>query len=182
MQHCVFVAVAQQMSISDERTSRLLYRCLSNFASTRHPPKIAMESSGRISDLISLVDSHFFFSSTNLLLTFPQPTQPFSVSQCRNSSISWALVSALLVKSPHLVNQHRKPQLHVQSQEMQVMDLILEAIFRQGIKTVRNMAAEQTTKTTHRSLGATIQENASTTTARKRTSELVKRNGIHKTQ
>src|SRR4051794_15311922 len=61
------------------------------------------------------------------------------------------------MKSPHQVNRHRKPQLHVQSQGMQAMDLVLEAIFRPIIKTVRNIAAGQTTKTIHRSPGATIQ-------------------------
>src|SRR5271156_2657344 len=87
------------------------------------------------------------------------------------------------MKSPHHVNQHRKPQLHVQSQEMQVMDLVLEAIFRPDIETARNTAAKQITKTTYRSPGATIQENTNTTTAKKRrASELVKRNGIQKTQ
>src|SRR5271156_882225 len=76
---------------------------------------------------ISPVNTHFLFLfQPRSPVNFPTNqslTQLSSVSQCRNSSISWALVSALLMKSPHHVNQHRKLQLHVQSQEMQVMDL-----------------------------------------------------------
>jgi hypothetical protein len=186
MQHCVFVAVAQQMSISDERTSRrfrssiVAYHLFCFHAS-------AMEPSGRISGLISPCQHPLLFLlQPRSPVNFPTNqslAQPSPVSQCRNSSISWALVSALLMKSPHHVDQHRKPQLHIPPQGMQVMDLVLEATFRLDIKTARNIAAKQTTKTTCRSPGATIQGNASTTTARKRrASELVKRNGIHKTQ
>lgn len=147
----------------------------------------AMETSRRISEHISPFNALSFSLPPRSPVDFPttnqNPTQHFSVSQCRNSSISWAPVSALLMKSPHHVDKHRKPQLHIQSQEMQAMDLVLEAIFRPGIKTVRNTAAEQTTKTTCRCPRTTIQENTSTTTARKRrASELVKRSGIHKTQ
>ena len=109
------------------------------------PPKTAMETSGRISEHISPVNTVSFSllprSPVNFPTTNQNPTQLFSVSQCRNSSVSWAPVSVLSMKSPHHVNQHRKPQLHVQSQEMQAMDLVPEAIFRPGIKTVRNMAA-----------------------------------------
>ena len=60
----VRIAVAQQMSMSDERTS------------PRFRSSIVVYQffvSGRISEHISLVNTHFFFSSNqDLLLTFPQ--------------------------------------------------------------------------------------------------------------
>src|ERR1700733_10559877 len=150
-------------------------------------PQTTMKTSGRIPEHISPFNILSFSlpprSPVNPPTTHQNPTQHPPVSQCRNSSISWAPASVLFMKSPHHVDQHRKPQLHIQSQEMQAMGLVLEAIFRPGIKTVRNMAAEQTTKTIYRCPGTTIQENTSITTARKRRApEPVKRNGIHKTQ
>lgn len=80
-----------------------------------------MEPSGRISDHKPRQHPRLFLFQPRSRVNFPTNqslTQLSSVSQCQNSSILWALVSALLMKSPHHVDRRRKLQLHVQSQEM----------------------------------------------------------------